>query len=207
MQRTAALIIITAALVAPKAHTANAPYGSPEPRAAAVWAFDVQEPQPEPFEALWASHGATATVEPVATPTPAPAPTPPPAIAPLPGPAVTAASVEALDVRAVLERAGWPADVIPAAMRVVACESGGRADSASTRYQDASGMWHQDLGLFQLHQTWYPDGTPGWGWHSVYGAPLDLWADAEANARLALRVYQYDIDRGHAPWYQWTCKP
>ena len=33
------------------------------------------------------------------------------------------------------------------------------------------------------------------------------WADPVVNARVALMVYRYDLERGHSAWTQWVCKP
>lgn len=147
------------------------------------------EPTPEPTPVL----AVPATTQALAA-----APSP---VAPISG----ALSDEDLDV--VLTAAGWPAELWPAAKAVARCESGHRPGAASNRYADAAGVYHQDLGLFQLHQTWLPDGTPGWGWLTVLGFDLGAWADPVTNARAAYAVYRYDVDRGARPWTQWSCKP
>lgn len=94
------------------------------------------------------------------------------------------------EMRAVLEQAGWPAELVPAALAVSWCES------KWSPYAD--GDSGRSKGLFQVNlQTWFP----------YAGEDPAQWADPLTNARVALAVYRYDIARGYAPWTQWSCKP
>lgn len=158
---------------------------------------------PEAVPTIGAAYGPT---QPEAVPTSTATPE-----SPKLAPTGTTASVEAASFGAGFEgwlaAAGWPRELWAEAARVAQCESGQKPHSASSRYTDGNGIDHQDLGLFQLHQTWLPDGTAGWGWFTVFGYSLDEWSNPVTNARVAYHVYQYDLSRGQRPWTQWTCKP
>lgn len=94
------------------------------------------------------------------------------------------------EARAVLGVAGWPEGLHDAALRVAWCES------KWSPY--AVGDGGASVGWFQLNQaTWFP----------YAGEDIELWADPLVNARVAWATYLYDIDRGYAPWAQWSCKP
>lgn len=102
-----------------------------------------------------------------------------------------------------LTAAGWPDHLLVAAASVAWCES---------RYRPGDiGDHGKAYGLFQIHQHQNPDGSVAWGWWQYFDLIsywLDgLWADPVHNAKVAYMIYQYDIDRGYAPWTQWTCKP
>ena len=94
------------------------------------------------------------------------------------------------EMRAVLDQAGWPAELVPAALSVAWCESKWSpwADGDSGR---SKGLFQVNLG------TWFP----------YAGEDPAQWADPLTNARVALAVYRYDIARGQAPWTQLSCKP
>ena len=94
------------------------------------------------------------------------------------------------ELTAVLQSAGWPEELIPAALSVAWCES--------KWSPSAIGDSGSSVGLFQLNkQTWF-----------IYaGEDSNMWMDPATNARTALATYYYDINRGSSPWKQWTCKP
>lgn len=92
------------------------------------------------------------------------------------------------EVRALARQAGWPESTLNELVQVAWCES--RYDPAATNGPAISG-------LMQLHRMWF----------DYAGTDLGLWSDPLVNLRVARAVYQYDIDRGHAPWTQWECKP
>ena len=95
----------------------------------------------------------------------------------------------------ILRTVGWPGSSIPEALRVIECESRGKPT--------AIGDNGQSVGLFQLGVA-----RPGWqGWFHYFGLTEGGWEDPMYNARVALMVYNYDIDRGNPPWTQWSCKP
>lgn len=90
----------------------------------------------------------------------------------------------------VLRDAGWPTELIPAALRVAWCES------KWSPY--AVGDSGRSVGLFQLNkQTWF----------RYAGEDPEMWADPVVNARTALATYYYDIGRGYQPFAQWSCRP
>jgi hypothetical protein len=128
----------------------------------------------------------TATpIPPTATPVPLPTATP----VPLPQPNVQAATYHDGTLQDWLIAAGWPGPLLLEATAVALCESGGRPDA----YNQSSGVY----GLFQL-----------WGgWFTYFGYDLNQWSNPVVNAAVAYNTYQYDIQRGQAPWQQWQCKP
>lgn len=89
-----------------------------------------------------------------------------------------------------LKEADWPQELIDDAIDVSwGCESGGDPNVVS---EDG-----QSFGLFQLDRMWF-----------IYaGEDPQKWADPIVNAKVALKVYYYDIERGQRPWTQWGCKP
>lgn len=93
------------------------------------------------------------------------------------------------EAEAVLERAGWPRDLVEQALAVSYCES---------RWSPyAIGDSGNSLGMFQLWR----------GWFRWAGYPVDAAFDAVVNARVALLVVQRDTGLGREPWAQWSCKP
>lgn len=101
----------------------------------------------------------------------------------------------AASVTPVLIAAGWPEYLWQQAIQVVACESGGVPEKV--------GDGGDSVGLFQIGRS-----RPGWqAWFHYFGLPEEGWEDPVYNATVALKVYNYDIDRGQPPWTQWTCKP
>lgn len=113
------------------------------------------------------------------------------------------------ELLAALTAAGWPTDLLPAARNVSACESSYVDPVTNTRYWRASAVGDsgRSFGIFQIQQH----GFDSWGWFRYYGLiphwAAGKWADPVFNARVALMIYNYDLDRGNAPWTQWTCKP
>lgn len=85
--------------------------------------------------------------------------------------------------------AGWSGKELGEAARIVECESQGHPDS----YREDSSVY----GLFQLWK----------GWWDYYNFDFDKWSDPVANATLAHKVYNYDIERGQKAWNQWQCQP
>ena len=97
------------------------------------------------------------------------------------------------DVPHVLRAAGWPEHLHHEATLQIECESTYRA------YVTNGVM----LGLFQIS-----DRQGGWqGWWEYYGFDPARYAEPVYNAQLAWKIYNYDIERGYAPWTQWQCKP
>lgn len=135
-----------------------------------------------------------------------PIPTPALASAPVADVAVVAAAVEEPvrpllvtltreQVEEVFVTAGWPPALIPQAIAVARCESQWRPTN--------TGDGGNSVGLMMIGRS-----RPGWqGWFLYFGEDESRWGEAVFNARVALRVYYYDIDRGQEPWTQWTCKP
>ena len=90
----------------------------------------------------------------------------------------------------ILQSVGWESNVIPAAIRVIECESHGNPT--------AIGDSGRSVGLFQLNKA---------TWFRYAGTDPDMWADPYVNAATALATYNYDIARGSPAWTQWSCKP
>lgn len=94
----------------------------------------------------------------------------------------------------VLRLAGWDEAVIPEAVRVVNCESGGVVD--------VLGDGGLAQGIFQIH-------IYGWtqGYHEAF---TDFEGEAfnpVDNALLALLIYNRNVSRGADRWHNWTCRP
>ena len=88
----------------------------------------------------------------------------------------------------VLQEAGWPASLIPAALAVSWCES--------KWSPGALGDGGVSVGLFQIGRS-----RPGWnGWFIYFGIDESNWADPLTNAYTALLVYQ------NSGWEPWTCR-
>lgn len=100
---------------------------------------------------------------------------------------------QASAVRSWLEAAGWPEELIPQAEKVVSCESKNKPDEIN----HAENPNETSYGLFQLVRLWF----------DYAGEDFENWSNPIVNARVAYKVYLYDIDRGQAPWNQWGCKP
>ena len=118
-----------------------------------------------------------------------------PTLAPVDPPTVHAASgggdsLTEAEMVVLLRDTGWPEEVIPQALAVAWCES--RFSSG------AVGDSGRSVGIFQLNKA---------TWFGYAGEDPEMWADAHVNARTALRTYWYDLDRGYAPFNQWSCKP
>ena len=98
------------------------------------------------------------------------------------------------DIAGILRAAGWPEWVIPAALSVVNCESGGQ-----NVQNQAGGPYY---GIFQIH--W--DGIPG-SYHGdklvALGYPDDvsMLFNPLINAQVALMIWQ------SSGWAPWDCKP
>lgn len=94
---------------------------------------------------------------------------------------------------AVLELAGWPGELVPAAMQVASCESHW-SPTATNGYS---------LGLFQIQGA-----QRGWvGWYGYLGEDEEQWADPVVNARTAWGIVQYSRARGQSDFAQWVCQP
>jgi len=97
----------------------------------------------------------------------------------------------------VLELAGWPRELWAQA-KAVTCGIGNQSGYPWGESNCHPGSRNgESLGLFELWAGWFP----------YFGEDVNQWADPVVNARTAWNVYQYDIDRGQAPWTQWTVKP
>ena len=92
------------------------------------------------------------------------------------------------EAEAALRLAGWPTEMIPAAMAVAYCES------KHSPY--ASGDSGNSLGWFQLNRMWF----------GYAGEDASMWADPVTNARTALAVYRYEQARGYQPFANWSCR-
>ena len=103
------------------------------------------------------------------------------------------------EVRALLSATGWEGAILEEAVRVFCGYGNSRFPSGESRcIPSAIGDRGNSLGLAQLNgATWAP----------YCGVTQAALFDAETNLRCARAVYQYDLDRGHAPWTQWTIKP
>lgn len=86
-------------------------------------------------------------------------------------------------------QAGWEPELVPELRKVVFCESTFRPDVVSS-----NGLW---FGLMQISAFWF----------DVMDYPFEKWSDPLVNLRVGRLIYQYDIDKGQAPWSQWGCKP
>lgn len=165
------------------------------------------ELQEEPVDVIRIADGETvitAVIEPTGMPvyeppalfptlTPAPVATEEPPLAPPPRQTMevaAAAQLSEAEMNRVLELGGWPYELVVQAKAVAWCES---------RWSPGSegGSDNVSFGLFRL---WL-------GWFEHSGLPRSMWADPVTNAKAAYGAYRYDIDRGLAPWTQWTCKP
>ena len=90
-----------------------------------------------------------------------------------------------------LTTAGWSPELIAEAGEVTKCESSNQPDVINPK-----GPYY---GLFQLEENWF----------DYAGEDFNKWSDPVVNARVGLKVYQYDLERGQAPWTQWDpkCRP
>jgi hypothetical protein len=88
-----------------------------------------------------------------------------------------------------LIEAGWPHGLLGQAKIVVLCESTNRPHVVNP-----NGLY---FGLFQLGKNWF----------DYFGEDFSQWSNPVVNARVAYKVYQYDIEKGNPPWKQWDCKP
>lgn len=79
--------------------------------------------------------------------------------------------------RALVSQYPWP---VEEALRVMKCESGGRADAVGPRYVDRYGKSHWPMSLFQV---------------------MDGPADPAANVAVAYGMW------ARAGWGPWTCRP
>lgn len=114
-----------------------------------------------------------------------------PTVEPTMEPQPTSTPITDMGVLDTLRAGGWPEHLLDEAASVVSCETGNTFDPAA--YNAATVKY----GWFQLDALWF----------SYAGIPLDGWADPVVNSRVAWATYQYDIERGQAPWTQWSCKP
>ncbi len=81
----------------------------------------------------------------------------------------------------------WPSELHAQVLSVSFCESSWRPGAEN-------GI---SYGLLQLTPLWF----------TYYGVLFSGWADIHVNLALAWQVYNYDLERGQAPWNQWSCKP
>lgn len=143
----------------------------------------------ERFASRRITAAATATVEPSSTP----APTATATIRSQGGVAAAAListsgeSYSSGTVKAWARQAGWPESTLDAVVAVAWCES-------SHRPGVTNGIAY---GLMQVVPLWF----------SYAGVPFSQWTDPVANLRVAYAAYNYDLNRGYAPWTQWQCKP
>ena len=88
-----------------------------------------------------------------------------------------------------LTAAGWPEELQDQAVVIVKCESTYNPNAANGKFK----------GLFGLDENWF----------KYFGYDPEQWNDPALNARVALQVYQYDLQRNQPPWYQWDpfCRP
>lgn len=197
--------VVIAREPAPGAASANdATETSPNPTAtndsagAGVLAASIEEDESPTAEP-------TATETPVPTESPADTTTqqaPPPTATPAPRTATPVPStptpapqwnyhpvthLSEAEVRAAATQAGWPAYLLDQLVEVAWCESSYRPN--------ASNAWA--YGIMQLVPNWF----------DYAGVDFALWTDPVVNMRVAYSVYNYDLSRGNAPWYQWVCQP
>jgi len=93
-----------------------------------------------------------------------------------------------------LQQAGWPESLWHEAAIIASCESGFKPDNVGDN--------GHAMGLFQIRKS-----QPGWnGWFLYFGEDEGQWADPVFNARVAFKIYQYDVERGYDPWAQWSCR-
>lgn len=90
---------------------------------------------------------------------------------------------------------GWPEELIDAGVRV-ACGSPPRWPNGESGCHPSSRNG-QYLGLWQLGALWW----------SYCGEDAAAYADPWVNARTALCVVRYDLERGYDAWAQWEVKP
>jgi hypothetical protein len=114
-------------------------------------------------------------------------------------PSVPATQLSDAEIRALLSATGWDGALLEEAVRVFCGYGNARFPNGESRcIPSASGDRGNSLGLAQLNgATWAP----------YCGVTQAALFDAETNLWCARKVYQYDIDRGHAPWAQWSVKP
>jgi hypothetical protein len=114
-------------------------------------------------------------------------------------PPVPATQLSDAEIRALLSATGWDGALLEEAVRVFCGYGNERWPNGESRcIPSASGDRGNSLGLAQLNgATWAP----------YCGVTQAALFDAETNLWCARKVYQYDIDRGHAPWAQWSVKP
>jgi hypothetical protein len=99
------------------------------------------------------------------------------------------------EVRAVLEVAGWPAELHEAALRVTWGES-----RWSPYAHNGEDVGEGSFGLFQLNVAYFSKTNPR-GWASVCGVePWELY-DPVINAECAWVVYQ------RSGWSPWAVQP
>lgn len=91
-------------------------------------------------------------------------------------------------VRSLAATAGWPVEWHDQLVNIAWCES--RFDPAATNGPDIHG-------LMQVHTMWF----------DYAGVDLALWDDPLVNLEVALAVFNYDLEKGNAPWRQWECQP
>lgn len=104
------------------------------------------------------------------------------------------------EATAILETAGWPAELIPQALAVFCGinNQSGFPNGESRCQPGAVGDGGNSLGWAQLNgATWAP----------YCGITQEQLLDAQENAHCSWKVFNYDLDRGQAPWTQWSVKP
>lgn len=136
------------------------------------------------------------TPEPTTPTTPTPVTTSTPTPAPAPQATVYAAAVPG-NAEGWLAAADVPPSLRPAFAAIGACES--------HHNPAAVGDSGNSLGWLQINwRTWFPYALSR---GLVSAEDKDRWDDPVVNARVGYSVVLYSIDRGQAPFSQWTCQP
>lgn len=88
----------------------------------------------------------------------------------------------------IYEYVGMPVEYRESMLKIALCES--------EFHTDALGDHGNSRGLHQIQEIWF----------DLAGESWDSWNDPVVNSRVAIRVIQYDVERGYDPYQQWTCK-
>ena len=85
-----------------------------------------------------------------------------------------------------LAQSPWPAHLWHEVRAVARCES----------HHDPTAHNGIAYGLMGLVPLWF----------GYAGVSFSLWSDPVVNLTVAWATYNYDLERGYAPWTQWQCK-